>query len=341
MRHVVVLVAIASIAAVLTGHARAGTLLVANKSDHTLSFVSAESGETLATLETGKNPHEVAVSPDGRLAVVSNYGDRSTAGHTLTIVDVENRRVLRTVDLGDNTRPHGLAFLSGNRVAVTTEGSAKLLMVDPKAGVAVGEVATMQSISHMVAVSKDNNRAFVANIGSGTVTVIDLAKAEKIRDIETGAGAEGIALSPDGKEVWVGNREADTLTVIDSESLEILATIEAKGFPIRVAFTPDGNRVLVSCAQSGEVAAFDVAARKEVRRAKLDLSAVEGSENRLFGDTFGKSPVPVGIVMAPDGKKAYVAATQADVVIAIDPVTLEVKDLLKAGHEPDGMAYAK
>ena len=60
---------------------------------------------------------------------------------------------------------------------------------------------------------------------------------------------------------------------------------------------------------------------------------------RLFGDRFGKSPVPVGLVVAPDGKRAWVAATQADMVVVLDPATLEVVDLIKAGKEPDGMAY--
>jgi YVTN family beta-propeller protein len=83
-----------------------------------------------------------------------------------------------------------------------------------------------------------------------------------------------------------------------------------------------------------------VAARKELRRARLDLTAVADAAKRLFGDRFGESPVPVGLVVAPDGKRAWVAATQSDVVVAFDPATLEVLDLIKTGHEPDGMAYS-
>jgi len=335
-----VLMAFVLIAAAVSG-STAGTLLVANKSDHTLSFLSPGSGEVSLTLQTGKNPHEVIVSPDGKKAVVSNYGGRGEPGSTLTVVDVAAGKVLRTIPLGEHERPHGLAWLPGNRVAVTTEGSRHLLVVDPQEGKVLRAIPTGQNISHMVVATPDGKRAFVANIGSGSVTVIDLEAGEKLRDIETGEGAEGISLSPDGKEVWVGNRAADTLSVIDASSLEIIATVECKGFPIRVAHTPDGKKVLVSSARSGEVAVFDAAARKELLRAKLDLSAVKGSDKRLFGDQFGTSPVPVGLVVAPDGKKAFVAATQADVVIVVDPASLRVLGLLRAGQEPDGMAYAK
>jgi DNA-binding beta-propeller fold protein YncE len=96
----------------------------------------------------------------------------------------------------------------------------------------------------------------------------------------------------------------------------------------------------VSCADSGEVALFDVKARKEFRRSSLDLAAMPDAATRLFGDRFGDSPVPVGIVISPDGSRAWVAATQADVVVEIEVETLKIVNLLKAGREPDGMAYS-
>lgn len=191
----------------------------------------------------------------------------------------------------------------------------------------------------MVAVTPDGGRAFIGNIGSGSVTVVDLATGKKITDIETGAGAEGLTVTPDGKEVWVGNRGADTLTVIDAASLEILEQVPCKGVPIRVVSTADGKRILVSCARTGEVASFDRERRTELVRRKLDLSTVPDAATRLFGDRFGESPVPVGLVIAPDDRTAWVAATQSDVVVVVEVETLDVIDLIRTGKEPDGMAY--
>jgi YVTN family beta-propeller protein len=319
----------------------AAVLLVANKSANTVDLVDPATGSSKATLETGYRPHEVSARPDGALAVISNYGDRAKAGSSLTVVDVEGMKVLRTICLGDHTRPHGLAWLDGNRVAVTAEGSAHALVVDVESGEVVSEVETAMRVSHMIAVSRDGSRGFVANIGSDNVTAIDLVEGKKLADIETGAGAEGIATSPDGSEIWVGNREADTLSIIDPGTLKVVGEVPCAGFPIRVAFTPDGNHVLVSAAKSGEVVLFDAKARKELVRRKLDLSTVEGAAERLFGTRFGESPVPVGLVVAPDGSRAFVAATQADVVVVVDPETLDVVDLIKAGKEPDGMAWAE
>jgi len=317
----------------------AGTLLVANKTDHTVDLVDPESGESRATLPTGKFPHEIAVAPGGDVAAISNYGNRATAGNSITVIDLVKRKVLRTIDLADNTRPHGMNWIGRDRLIVTTEGSKKLLIVDPLAGRILHEVGTGQEISHMVAVTPRGDRAFIANIGSGTVTVVDLAGGKKIKDIETGAGAEGVTVTPDGKEVWVGNRGNDTLTVIDAKSLEVLEQIPCKGVPIRVVSTFNGKRILVSCASTGEVAAFDRETRKELVRKKLDLSTVPDAATRLFGDRFGESPVPVGLVISPDDKFAWVAATQSDVVVVVEVETLEVVDLIRTGKEPDGMAY--
>ncbi len=318
----------------------AQTLLVANKTGNTVDLMDVDSGESLATLPTGAAPHEIETSPDGALAVISNYGTREQPGSSLTIIDVDTATVLRTIDLGEHSKPHGLAWIDASRVAVTTEGSAHLLVVDVEAGQVLASIPTHQEISHMVATTPDGSRAFVANIGSGTVTAIDLINGARLKDLETGEGAEGIAVTPDGREVWVTNRAADTLSIIDSRSLEIQETLPCAGFPIRVAITPDGERALVSVARAGEVVIFDVESRKEKTRRKLDLSTVPDASTRLFGDSFGDSPVPVGLVIHPAGDLAWVAATQADAVVVIDTTSLEVRDLWRAGKEPDGMSFS-
>jgi len=334
-----IIVTLFAIACVSCLPAVSSTLLVANKSDATIDLIDPESGDSLATLRTGRAPHEVAVSPDGALAVVTNYGDRDEPGSSLTVIDVRLATTIATVQLGRHTRPHGVAFVDDRRAVVTTEGSASLLVVDIAAGRLITAIPTDQEISHMVATTPDGRLAFVANIGSGSVTVIDLITEKKVKDIPTGEGAEGITATPSGNEIWVTNRGADTLSVIDPVKLTVEATVACPGFPIRIAITPDGDRALVSAARTGEVVVFDTTTRRELKRATLDLENASDASRRLFGDRFGESPVPVGLVIDPAGRQAWVAATQADVVVVVEPEMLEVRQLLEAGHEPDGMAF--
>lgn len=329
--------AVALAAWLLAAPVAAETLVVLNKAEATASLVDPTSGKVVATLPTGEGPHEAAASPDGRFVLAANYGGKQD-GRSLTLIDVGGARVVKTIELGEYSRPHGLRFLDARRAVVTAERQKALLIVDLETGRVEAAIPTGQEVSHMVAVTPDGARAFVANIGSGTVTAVDLAQRAVVGQITTGKGAEGIDVTPDGREVWVTNREADTVSVVDAASLEVRASLPAAAFPIRVRVMPDGRHALVSCARSGDVAVFDVAARRELRRIPMDLKAAD-SEGRLFGDQFGTSSVPIGIVVPPDGRRAFVAHAQADVVSVLDLGKWTVARLLKAGREPDGMAW--
>lgn len=317
----------------------AATLAVANKAEASLSLIDLDSGAVAATLPTGQGPHEIGVSPDGRLALVTNYGGRE-AGSTLTLVDLAAARVARTIDMGDYRRPHGVVWLDGRRVLVTAEANRALLEVDVETGAVVRALATGQEVSHMVVATPDGARAFIANIGSGSITAFDLARGEKLADVATGAGAEGIALAAGGRELWVTNREADTLTVLDAASLATLAQLPSPGFPIRATATPDGG-VLVTHARGGHLAVFSTARRAETARLTFDLAAL-GTANRLFGDRFGDSSVPIGVVVSGDGSRAYVAHAHADAITEVDLAGGEPRLVrtLRAGKEPDGMGWS-
>ncbi len=199
---------------------------------------------------------------------------------------------------------------------------------------------TEAQVSHMVAVTPDGSRAFVANIGSGSICAFDLVAGDSLGEIATAPGAEGIDISPDGGEVWVANRAADTITIVDAKSLEVLTSLECPSFPIRVKFTPDGAHVLVSNARTGDVAVFDAKTRILMRTIKMDAEPVDDPAGRLFAGTFEGSPVPVGILVHPSGDYAFIANTQADVVTVIDLDQLAIIGRIKAGREPDGLGYS-
>lgn len=318
-------------------------LWILNKAAATVSVVDTASGRTECTIAVGDGPHEAAISPDGKLMAVSNYGGNAVAGNTVTIIDTAKREVLRTVDLGKFDRPHGMAFApDGRRLYVTAERQKCVSVVDVNEGTVPTRIGTEQNASHMIVLSADGKRAFVANIGSGSVSVLDLEKGSLAKIVPTGAGCEGIARRPGSSEIWTTNRAADGLSVISTETLEVIATLPCASFPIRVAFTPDGARALVSCAKSDAVAVFDCKTRKEI--ARIAMPARESGEKddgeRLFGNEMGNA-VPVGILVHPDGKSAYVANTYADRVAVIDLEKLTVRGTLRGGREPDGLALSR
>lgn len=322
----------------LPSHATAATLIVLNKAEATVSLIDPDSGAIRATLPTAAGPHEVAVSADGRQALIANYGQRE-AGNSLTLIDIVEARVIRQIDLGDYRRPHGIVWPKPELALVTAEANQALLKLAlPEATLTA--IATEQEVSHMLALRPDGRRAFVANIGSGSVSVIDLQHNRLLRSIGTGAGAEGIAVSPDGAEVWVSNRAANSLSVLDAETLALRATIACGDFPIRLQFTPDGSRVLVSNAKSAELAVFDAKARREIARLRFPDAAADDQDGRLFGQGFASGSVPIGILVEPNGRRAFVAHAHADKVSVIDLRQLAVVGELRAGKEPDGLGWS-
>lgn len=319
----------------------AATLLVGNKAEASVSLLDAKSGATVAVLPVGTGPHEIAVSPDGKRALVANYGNREVLGSTLTLLDVPGSSVVKTIDLAPHQRPHGLLFLDGRRALVTSETSKALLIVDVESGKVEKAIETGQETSHMVAATPDGKRAFTANIGSGSTTAIDLVAGKTLASIPTGAGAEGIDVTPDGKQVIVTNRAADSVSVVDVATLKVVATLESKSFPIRVKVTPDGKRALVSNAKSGDLSLLSVAGRKVERRIALPAQAVGKDDAQRLLTDFGDSSVPVGVLIEPDGKRAFVAHANGDVISVVDLKTFERIATWKAGKEPDGMGYSK
>ncbi|MCH7854743.1 MAG: beta-propeller fold lactonase family protein [Proteobacteria bacterium] len=317
--------------------ASTGTLIVLNKDGASASIIDRASGNEIIRIDTGTGPHEVAVSPNGKIAVVGNYGQQQP-GRTLTVIDLTSQSIVKTIDLEKYHRPHGIVFLpDGKRVVVTAEVEQKLLVVNIELGTVEKAIDTNAQGSHMVVISPDGKRAFVSSIGSGSLTVIDLETATRIKTIETGKGAEGLDISPDGLEVWVGNRGADTISIVSTESLAVVETLNCATFPIRLKFTPNGKQVLVSNARSGDVAVFDAGKRSEITRIAMakDWQPPAGQE-----DLFTKGPVPIGILIPPDGKHAFVANTNVNLVTVIDLQTLEITNRLSAGALPDGLGYS-
>jgi YVTN family beta-propeller protein len=328
-----------SLVLLVGGVARADTLLVVRKSADALDFVDPGSGLKLASVALGHAPHEVSVSPDGRLAVVSNYGTKERPGSSVSIVDLEQPRELRRIDLAPHTRPHGVDWYAPDRIAVTTEGSRSLLLVDPLAGRVVAAIATDQDVSHMVDVSPGGQQAWVANIGSGSVSAIDL-DGDRLTlrgTVPTGKGTEAIAVRPQGTSVWAAARADGTVVAVDAESREITQHWELPGVPIRLAFAPDGSRAYATRAGAGDIVALDAATGTIVAQRKVDVPLAPDAAQRPFAGLAPGSPLPVGLLMAPDGRSLYVAATMADRVVQLDARTLEVVRTVEVDGEPDGL----
>ena len=311
-------------------------LIVLNKAQASASIIALADGRTIATMPVGDGPHEVAVSPDGSTAVAANYGGR-TPGNTLTVLDLRARKAVRTIDLGSYQRPHGIAWLpDGKRVLVTSEQARALVIVDVPNGRVDHGIATGQP-GHLMTLAKDGHRAWTANIATGSVSLVDLDRGIVVKTVVTGKGPEGNDVSPNGRELWAADRTLNRITVLDANTLDSLASIPTGEFPNRVHFTPDGRWVLVSNIRSGTVDVIDAAARRTVDRISFAFDSTRANPTML--GAMGNSPQPEGILIAPDGKRAWIALSSMNRLAEVDLASRKVVRYLTTGQEPDGMGY--
>ncbi len=317
-----------------------------SKRAHTLSVVDPATLRVLGTAPVGDDPHEVIASADGRTAFVSNYGFGSL--HTLAVIDLSDIHALPSIDLGPLTGPHGLAFEQG-KVWFTAEGAKVVGRVDPATGRVDLVVGTGQDRTHMIHVSPDGQHVIATNVSSATVSFLDEVDRRPPagpppgasgnqappppppgaphRDWEqtlvpVGKGSEGFDLSPSGQEVWVGNAQEGTVSVIDAATHRVTATLPVHADGVnRVKFTLDGRYVLLAGRGPEPLTIVDAHSHAVIKRLAIGTGAA-------------------GIVMEPEGRRAFVACSPDNYVAVIDLQTLAMTGKIDAGGEPDGMAWA-
>ncbi|HEY5624305.1 MAG TPA: hypothetical protein VIV14_11140, partial [Gammaproteobacteria bacterium] len=248
--------------------AQEGTLLVVNRHSGagSVSLFDLETEVEIARIPIGPGwPHEVAVSPDGRLAITAEYGE-TEPGRRVVVMDIRNARVLGTIDMGPGMKPHDSVFLPDSRHAVVT-----LETIDELAVVDVVTLSVVRSYpigdaareGHMIWLSPDASRVYVGGrLGGGTVSVVYLDEDREPTVIQTGIGAEAITVTPAG-DVWVINQDDYSISVIDPDTLAILDTFEAATQPRRLANLPNGRMAVVyGNATDVGIRIYDAASRE-------------------------------------------------------------------------------
>lgn len=331
-------------------------LLVLSKHDHTLSIVDPATLKVVGKAPVGADPHEVIASSDGKTAYVSIYG--GGAYHVLNVIDLAGQKALPDIDTGALNGPHGLAFVGG-KVWFTAEGAKAFARYDPATRKIDLILGTGQNRTHMIYVTPDEKHIYTTNVNSGTVSYWE--KTEQVLRpppmrpggqqgpppgqqgpppgmppgvggpprldwnqtvIPAGPGDEGFDVSPDGRELWTANAHDGTLSVIDLKTKKNVATIQANVEGAnRLKFTKDGKYVLISMLGGGDLVVYDAASRREFKRVPIGHGAA-------------------GILVEPDGRRAFVSCGPDNYVAVVDLRTWQVTGHIEAGGEPDGLAWA-
>lgn len=299
-------------------------LFVAAKRGNTLSKIDLTTGEEVLRLPSCTNPHELATSPDGRHVALACYG-----GTTVDVFRSSDLEKVASYDLGENARPHGIVWHPNGRIYATAEGRQEIVEI---AALSYHDYLppirypTGKQGSHMLAVSLGGRTAWTTDLGSRTVTRIDLFTRRAPLSVTVGDEPEGISLSPDGNTLWVSARGSNQAFALDPVTMQMRETVATGRFPLRIAVRPQGDVAVTSDLQDGSLSVIDTATAKVIRT--IAVSSPAEAQARF----------QVTILWSDDGSKIYVAETASDTVAEVDYAKGTVQRRLKVGEGGDGMA---
>jgi len=300
----------------------ADVLVVSRNGEHQALLVDPKNYHVIAALPTGKGPHEIAVSPDGRSAYIAISGNGQEPGRTITVLDLTQRTVKATFDLGSYRQPHDLRVSrNGALLWVTCAPSKAVLEIDTRSGKILRDWKLDQDGAWMLVVTPDERKIYTANLEGKSVSIID-RRANTVRSIAFESSQIGMDVSPNGREVWVHRMEKQQISVIDVATDKVVATFESGGQGFgRVKFTPDGKYVLVPQSESKNLVVFEAASRRLLETILLSSS-------------------PKVITVSPDSKRAFITSPSTDQAMVIDLVTWKEVSTFPTGKTPDGIAWA-
>ena len=305
-----------------------GLLLVANKAEHTMGIIDPAAGQQVATIpENGVTGHELVASADGKLAFVPIYGDSGVGkpgsdGSNMIVVDIASRKIVGNLDFGKGVRPHcAVLGPKDGMLYVTTELEKAISVIDPKTFKIVGSVPTGQPESHMLAISHDGKRGYTANVGPGTVSVLDMENRKTLEVIPVAPQIQRISVSMDDKWVFTSDVTKPQLAVLDAVTGKIKTWIPLPGEGYGSAPTPDGRWLTIAVPSAKKVAVIDLSTMKVAHT--IDVPAA-----------------PQETLVSPDGKMVYVSCDASHKVAAIRTSDWAVEKLIDAGAGVDGLAWA-
>jgi YVTN family beta-propeller protein len=301
-----------------TAGAQAGKLLVVSKTEQKVAWYDAESGKLLGDAPTGKGPGQLAVTPDGRTAFVSDFED---IDNTVSVYDVSMMKLADKIKIPRVWGPHGMDITRDGRfLYVTCEKSGAIAVIDVAKREVVRNIKTSMKGAHMLRLSPDDKALYVANLYAGNVSIFHAETGELDRHLFAGQRPEAMDVSPDGKELWVADLTDRGLHVIDLEAREVAEKLECTGTPARLRFSPDGAHVFVTRTQANRVRVFDARTRK-------DIADIETGKK------------PHAIAMDAAGNRVFISNGHSNTVSVINLETLELEREFPVMKLPVALAY--
>jgi YVTN family beta-propeller protein len=316
--------------------AHAGRAYVSNEDEHTVTVIDTDKNAVVATIQVGKRPRGIQVSPDGASLYVALSGlpkcppsvpdeeceklERDLKADGVAVVDTKTLKVTRVHQAGSD--PEQFDISKDGRLFVANEDVATTTVLDLKSGAIVARVPVGKE-PEGVRVAPGGNWVLVTNESDNSISIIDAKTLKVTKNVVVGKRPRDISFMPDGKTAYVSGEFDSSLyriRVPEGAPVERVMQFDKDARPMSVRVDAKRKRVYVSTGRGGKVAVVDISSTP-----KLIQEIPVGTR-------------PWGIELSADGTRLYTANGPSNDVSVIDTATLKVIKKIPVGKSPWGVA---
>jgi YVTN family beta-propeller protein len=230
-----------------------------------------------------KSPRGIAVTADGKHLITANKDDDN-----ISVIDRASGALLKHIPVGKN--PEFVRIYKG-LVFVSTEPSSKG-GPPPKPGETAKEDDDDEKVPALI-------------------SVVDLKKGKKVREIVGGPETEGVEFSKDGKKLIITNEADNTITVHHFATGKLLKTISTKEYgdrPRGIKVSPDGNYYIATLESGNKFMVMD---------KKFNVTRTVETGQSPYGISFDRK-----------GERIFIASSKEKALQVFDAKTFEkIKDI--------------
>jgi YVTN family beta-propeller protein len=238
-------------------------------------------------------PTAFAFTSDGKTIFLTNPlpDPQSASGDSVFALDVASGNFTKRIAVGNS--PAGIAATpDGSSMIVpnTPDETLSVISTATQANAATIKVGPAYAAPSEIVFSPDGTAAYVSAGSNDAVYLVDAMSDTVLDAIAVGSSPAGIAVTPDGQKVYVANQDDDSVSVIDAASRAVTATIAVGGIPNAIAMTPDGGKLYAAIS------------------GPQTISVISTATDTVVGQVALLASMPTDLVVAPDGRSAYVFA---------------------------------
>jgi YVTN family beta-propeller protein len=209
--------------------------------DSTVYRISVGSLTVDQVIPVGPVPKFLAVTPDGRLLVVSNW-----CGDSVSIVDTASGQEVRRIPVGGHN-PRGIAITADSRTAyIALMGANRLAVVDLTT-FAVRTIGGVGGGPRHLNLSPDGRWLYITLNADGAVAKMDTTTEQVVARVATGNEPRSAALAADGANLFVVNYESASVSKIRTSDMTVVQNLATAPNPIGITYDDETRELWVAC----------------------------------------------------------------------------------------------